>query len=68
VSTQSETGILVYGPDGALMKTIANEYPEVHSMFYVQEGADEYLYTTVQKGTPKENWLFVKMKTDGTVV
>jgi hypothetical protein len=68
VSTQSETGILVYTPDGALKKTIAREYPEVHSIFYAQEGADEYLYTTVQKGTPKENWLFVKMKTDGTVV
>ena len=68
VSTQSETGILVYTPDGVLKKTIANEYPEVHSMFHAQEGADEYLYTTVQKGTPKENWLFVKMKTDGTVV
>jgi hypothetical protein len=40
----------------------------VHSIFHAEEGADEYLYTTVQKGTPKENWLFVKMKTDGTVV
>jgi len=68
VSTQSETGILVYNPDGTLKKTIANQYPEVHSMFYAQEGADEYLYTTVQKGTPLENWLFVKMKLDGTVV
>jgi hypothetical protein len=68
VSTQSETGILVYTPEGVLLKTIANEYPEVHSMYYAQEGGDEYLYTTVQKGTPKENWLFVKMKTDGTVV
>jgi hypothetical protein len=68
VSTQSETGILVYTPDGVLQKTIANEYPEVHSMFYAQENGVEYLYTTVQKGTPKENWLFVKMKTDGTVV
>jgi hypothetical protein len=68
VSTQSETGVLVYTPDGALQKTIAHEYPEVHSIFYAQEGADEFLYTTVQKGTPKENWLFVKMKTDGTVV
>ena len=68
VSTQSETGILVYTPDGVLKKTIASQYPEVHSIFYAQEGADEYLYTTVQKGTPKENWLFVKMKTDGTVV
>jgi hypothetical protein len=68
VSTQSETGILVYGSDGILLKTIANEYPEVHSIIYAQEGGEEYLYTIVQKGTPKENWLFVKMKTDGTVV
>ena len=68
VSTQSETGILVYGPDGALLKTIASQYPQVHSMAYAQENGDEYLYTTVQKGTLKENWLFVKMKTDGTVV
>ena len=68
VSTQSETGVLVYSPDGVLLKTIANEYPEVHSIVYAQENGEEYLYTTVQKGTPKENWLFVKMKTDGTVV
>jgi len=68
VSTQSETGILIYTPDGVFKKNIAREYPEVHSIFHAQEGADEYLYTTVQKGTPKENWLFVKMKTDGTVV
>ena len=68
VSTQSETGILVYTPAGAFKNKIATEYPEVHSIFHAQEGADEYLYTTVQKGTPKENWLFVKMKIDGTVV
>jgi hypothetical protein len=68
ISTQSETGILVYAPDGTLTKTIANEYPEVHSIFHAQEGDGELLYTTVQKGTAKENWLFVKMKTDGTVV
>jgi hypothetical protein len=68
VSTQSETGILVYGPDGVLKKTIAGEFPEVHSMVYAEENGEEYFYTTVQKGTPKENWLFVKMKTDGTVV
>ena len=68
VSTQSETGVLVYSPDGALLRTIANEYPEVHSMVHAEEDGSEYLYTTVQKGTPKENWLFVKMKTDGTVV
>jgi len=68
ISTQSNTGILVYAPDGSLLKTIAGDYPEVHSMVYAQEGGEEYLYTTVQKGTPKENWLFVRMKTDGTVV
>jgi hypothetical protein len=67
ISTQSETGVLVYSPDGALLKTIASEYPEVHSIVHAQESGDEYLYTTVQKGTPKENWLFIKMKTDGTV-
>jgi hypothetical protein len=68
VSTQSETGILVYTPQGALQKTIAGQYPEVHSMFHAQEDGVEYLYTTVQRGTPNENWLFVKMRTDGTVV
>lgn len=68
VSTQSETGILVYSPEGVLKSRIATAYPEVHSIFRAEEGADEYLYMTVQEGTPKENWLFVKMKTDGTVV
>jgi hypothetical protein len=68
ISTQSTTGILVYNADGVLIKTIANQYPEVHSIVYAQENGDEFLYITVQKGTPQENWLFVKMKTDGTVV
>lgn len=68
VSTQSTTGILVYSPDGRLLKTIAGAFPEVHSMVYAEESGTEYFYTTVQKGTPQENWLFVKMKTDGTPV
>jgi hypothetical protein len=68
VSTQSETGILVYRKDGKLLKTIATNYPEVHSLQYALEGGKEYFYATVQKGTPKENWLFVKMKIDGTIV
>jgi len=68
VSTQSETGVLVYSPEGALLKTIAGEYPEIHSIVHADENGVEYFYCTVQKGTPKENWLFVKMKTDGTVV
>lgn len=68
VSTQSDTGVLVYSPNGLLLKTIATEYPEVHSMVHAEENGIEYFYATVQKGTPKENWLFIKMKTDGTVV
>lgn len=68
ISTQSTTGVLVYSPDGALIKTIAAQYPEVHSMVYSEENGSEYLYTTVQKGNTNENWLFVKMTTEGTVV
>jgi hypothetical protein len=68
VSTQSATGVLVYSPDGALLKTIAGEYPEIHSLVHAEENGEEYFYATVQKGTPAENWLFIKMKIDGTVV
>jgi hypothetical protein len=68
VSTQSTTGVLVYDRDGNLLKTIATDYPEIHSLIYASENNEEYFYVTVQKGTPKENWLFLKMKTDGTVV
>jgi len=68
VSTQSATGVLVYTRDGRLIRTIANAYPEVHSMVHAKEQGEEFLYATVQKGTPAENWLFIKMKTDGAVV
>ena len=68
VSTQSETGILVYNPDGHLLNRIAGSYPEVHSIVHAEEDGTEYFYTTVQKGTPRENWIFVKMKIDGTPV
>ncbi len=68
VSTQSNTGVLVYNKDGSLLRTIANDYPEVHSMMYAEENGEELFYATVQKGTPKENWLFLKIKTDGTVL
>jgi hypothetical protein len=68
VSTQSTTGVLVYNREGRLIRTIANAYPEVHSMVHANEQGEEFFYATVQKGTPTENWLFIKMKTDGTVV
>ena len=47
-------------PGGKLLKTIANQYPEVHSLHYSAEGGDEFFYATVQKGTPAENWLVIK--------
>jgi len=68
VSTQSQTGILVYTPQGHLLKSIAHQFPEVHSMVHSVENGDEYFYATIQKGTPDANWFFVKMKTDGTPV
>jgi len=68
VTTQSHAGVLVYGPDGTLLRKIATAYPEIHSLVIVPEGGEEYLYATVQKGTPEENWLFLKMKADGAVV
>jgi hypothetical protein len=68
VSTQSDTGVLVYSADGKLVTTIAGEFPEIHSMVHADENGVEYFYCTVQKGTPDSNWLFIKMKTDGTMV
>jgi hypothetical protein len=68
VSTQSETGVLVYNSDGRLLRKIARAYPEIHSMVFATESGTEYIYATVQKGTPRENWLVLKMKTDGSVV
>jgi hypothetical protein len=68
VSTQSHVGVLVYSADGRLIRSIATAYPEIHSLVFATEGGQEFLYATVQKGTPQENWLFLKMKTDGTVV
>lgn len=68
VSTQSDTGVLVYSPDGRVLRKIATAYPEIHSLVPAPEGGEEYFYATVQKGTPHENWLFLKMRTDGTVV
>src|ERR1051325_2161066 len=68
VSTQSETGVLVYDSHGRLLRKIATAYPEVHSLVVATQDGEEYLYATVQKGSPQENWLFLKMRTDGSVV
>lgn len=64
ISTQSATGVLVFSPEGAFLKTILNHYPEVHSLVHAEENGEEVFYATVQKGTPQENWLFLKFRLD----
>lgn len=68
VSTQSDSGILVYDEGGKFLRSVAKEYPAIHSLQYSMEGGVEYFYATVHKGRPEENWQMLKMKTDGTVV
>jgi hypothetical protein len=55
----------VYNSDGRLLKKIATAHPEIHSIVFATEGGEECIYATVQKGTPQENRLFLKMRTDG---
>jgi len=38
VSTQSDTGVLVYSSDGRLLRKIATAYPEIHSLVHATEG------------------------------
>ena len=68
ISTQSATGVLVFSPEGTLLKTIVSQYPEVHSLVHAEENGEELFYATVQKGNPQENWLFIKIRPDGSVV
>ena len=53
VSTQSATGVLVYNSSGSLVRSIANTYPEVHSMVHAEERGEScagrtLLYPTFQ--------------------
>ena len=55
VSTQSDTGVLVYDRDGRLLRTIATEYPEIHSMFHAEEnGARGLLHYSPKRNTEGE--------------
>lgn len=68
VSTQSDTGILVFDEGGNFKRNVAQRYPEVHSLICREEGGEEFLYATVLKGTEHEHWLFVKMTLQGVPV
>jgi len=62
ISVRKARRLLVYDKDGKLLRTICNEYPEVHSLFHVEENGQEYFYCTVQKGTPKKTGSLSKSK------
>lgn len=68
ISTQSATGVLIFNAEGALQGTLLNQYPEVHSLVHAEESGEEFFYATVQKGTPQENWLFLKFRPDGSII
>ncbi len=60
VSTDTQRGILVFGPDGKYLRCIGPI--EVHGLFYQRERDGEYLYCA----RPDANEV-LKIKTDGTV-
>jgi hypothetical protein len=49
VSTQSHTGVLVYGSDGRLLRKIATAYPGIHSLFFATEGAKKFYTSRCRK-------------------
>jgi len=69
VSTQSATGVLVYNRSGSFGQDHSKCVSRSFIRWFTPRSTERsFFYTTVQKGTPAENWLFIKMKTDGTVV
>lgn len=62
-STDNEKGILVFRPDGTLVKTIAPECRGCHSLILREENGKEYLYAAHLLGNRA-----VKLTTDGKIV
>ena len=62
-STDNAKGILVFQPDGTLLKTIAPECKGCHSLILREENGKEYLYAAHLLGNRA-----VKLTTDGTLV
>lgn len=62
-STDNEKGILVFKPDGTLVKTIAPECRGCHSLILREENGKEYLYAAHLLGNRA-----VKLTTDGKIV
>ena len=62
-STDNAKGILVFKPDGTLLKNIAPECKGCHSLIIREENGKEYLYAAHLLGNRA-----VKLTTDGTLV
>src|SRR5215212_6629524 len=61
VSTDTDRGILVFGPDGKYLRCFGPT--QIHGLHLQREGADEYLYAA----RPNFNEV-LKIKTDGTQI
>lgn len=62
-STDNSKGILIFKPDGTMVKTIAPECPGCHSLILREENGREYLYAAHLLGNRA-----VKLTTDGKIV
>jgi hypothetical protein len=60
---QGPHGILVYSPDGKLVRTFADKFVGIHGMCLNDENGEQFLYCAHLAGRQA-----VKMKLDGTVV
>ena len=62
VSTDGPAGILVFAPDGHLLRTIAPDFSGIHGLMLREENGREFLYAAHLKGAQ-----IVKLALDGTV-
>ena len=60
---QGPEGILVYSPDGKLLRSFADKFVGIHGMCLNDEDGEQFIYAAHLKGRQA-----VKMKLDGTVV
>lgn len=63
MDTKDGPGILVYSPDGKLVRGFAHDYLGIHGMCLNTEDGVQYLYAAHLRGRQA-----VKMKLDGTVI
>ena len=63
VSTDGPSGILVFAPDGKMLRAIAPEFSGIHGLMLRDEGGKQFIYAAHVKGNQ-----VVKLALDGTLV